>query len=75
LPKEDELLIAPPEKEMEALHHLARMGNMLEITRQASHIAELDERYCAFADRLRMLASQYQSKAVLRLVEQYMSHN
>jgi len=51
------------------------MGNMLEITRQASHIAELDERYCAFADRLRMLASQYQSKAILHLVEQYMSHN
>ena len=74
-PMEDELLVAPPEKEMETLHHLARMGNMLEITRQASHIAELDERYCAFADRLRMLASQYQSKAILHLVEQYMSHN
>jgi signal transduction histidine kinase/DNA-binding response OmpR family regulator len=72
VPQEDELLIVPPEKEMETLHHLAQMGNMQDIVCEASRIAELDERYRAFANQLRTLASAYQSKAVLRLVERYM---
>jgi hypothetical protein len=57
---------------MEKLHHLAQMGNMQDIVCEASRIAELDERYRAFANQLRTLASAYQSKAVLRLVERYM---
>ena len=71
-PEEDELLIVLPEKEMETLHYLARMGKMQEIACQANRIAELDERYRAFANQLRTLASEYQSKAVLRLVERHM---
>jgi CheY-like chemotaxis protein len=69
--EEDELLIVLPEKEMETLHYLARMGKMQEIACQANRIAELDERYQAFANQLRTLASEYQSKAVLRLVERH----
>ena len=73
-PEESELLIALPEKEMKTLHHLARMGKMQDIVSQANRIAELDERYRAFANQLRTLASAYQSKAVLRLVERHMHH-
>jgi len=72
LPDESELVIAPPKKEMEALHQLAQMGYMQEIALQAGRIAELDGRYQTFANRLHKLAATYQSKAVMRLIEEHM---
>ncbi|MGF6970155.1 PAS domain S-box-containing protein [Paraburkholderia sp. WC7.3g] len=65
-------LIAPPPQEMEALHHLARLGDMRAIVQYATHVTELDERYRPFADHLCRLAKGYRSKAVLNFVEQYL---
>jgi PAS domain S-box-containing protein len=64
-------LLAPPAQEMETLHRLALLGNMRDIVQHASHLVELDGRYGAFAERLRVLAGGYQSKAILRFVEQH----
>jgi hypothetical protein len=44
---------------------------MQDIVAQAERLAALDERYRPFANRLSALARGYQSKAVLRLVEEY----
>jgi signal transduction histidine kinase/DNA-binding NarL/FixJ family response regulator len=66
--------IIPLPEDMETLHHLARMGNMQDITQHACRIAERDERYRAFANQLCKLASEYKSKDILRMVEQYMHH-
>jgi PAS domain S-box-containing protein len=71
LPPADGPVVAPPAAEMDALHQLARSGNMQEIMAQAERLAGLDERYRPFANRLSALARAYQSKAVLRLVEEY----
>jgi hypothetical protein len=38
-------------------------------------IAQLDERYRPFAARLQMLAKDYQSKAIVNLVEQALEEN
>ncbi len=65
-------LVAPPRQELEELHQLARLGNMRDIAQWAGRVAELDERYCPFADQLRLMARGYQSKAILSLVEQYL---
>ena len=46
---------------------------MRDIAREAGHLSELDGRYSAFADELKLLAKGYQSKAILRLVEQHMN--
>jgi hypothetical protein len=54
------------------LHRLALLGNMRDIAREAAHLSELDGRYGPFADELQVLAKGYQSKAILRLVEQHM---
>jgi len=66
------LLLAPPAEEMEALHHLARRGNMQEIMQWASHLIKRDERYRPFANQLCSLANQYRSKAIVSLVERYL---
>jgi hypothetical protein len=55
---------------MEVLHRLAKLGNMQEIMMQAERLAKLDERYRPFANQLHALARNYQSRAVLRLVEE-----
>jgi len=64
-------MVAPPAAEMDFLYRLARSGNMQEIVAQAERLAALDDRYRPFTNRLSTLARGYQSKAVLRLVEEY----
>ena len=64
-------MVTPPAPEMEALHRLARLGNMGKIIAQAERLAALDERYRPFASELGALASRYQSRDVLRLVEEH----
>lgn len=71
-PQENEPLVIPPADQMEALHCLALQGNMRDIMRHANALSELDERYRPFAGRLRQLAADYQSKAILNLVERHM---
>lgn len=67
-----EPLVAPPLAELEALHHLAKSGNMRRIREEASQLAALDPRYGRFADRLQGLAAAFQTKAVLSLVKEHL---
>jgi PAS domain S-box-containing protein len=66
------VLLAPPSQELELLHRMAEEGDMRQIIRWAGRVAELDESYGPFTDQVRGLASQYQSRAVLTLVEQHL---
>jgi CheY-like chemotaxis protein len=66
-------LVAPPAQELAVLHRLALLGNMRDIAREAAHLSELDERYSAFADELKLLAQGYQSRAIVQLVERHMN--
>ncbi|HJV54292.1 MAG TPA: ATP-binding protein [Noviherbaspirillum sp.] len=72
-PREEVRMASPPQREMRHLHQLALAGNMRDIRQYAQHLAGLDERYRPFADRLQELAREYQSKAILSLVEQYLT--
>ncbi|WP_437758865.1 AAA family ATPase [Sorangium sp. So ce1389] len=67
---EDAESVAPPREEMEVLHALALEGNMRDIRERAAYLTTLGERYRPFADRLDRLAQDYQSQAILSLVEQ-----
>ncbi len=63
-----EELMVPSAKEMNALYQLALEGNMRDIRNQADHIERIDPKYKPFADKLRILAKSYQSKAILDMV-------
>jgi signal transduction histidine kinase len=65
----------PPQEEIRVLQRLALAGNMRDIRDYAAHIAQLDERYRPFAARLQVLAKDYQSKAIVSLVEQALDEN
>ncbi len=65
-------MTVPPAEVMEGLLHLARGGNMRGIRNKAAELAA-DERYAAFAERLRQLAAEFQSKAILNLIESHMA--
>jgi len=62
----------PPPQRVEELHRLALMGDMRAIGRWAEELGAEDPRYRQLADRLIELASSFQSRAVLRLIEQHM---
>jgi len=59
----DKQLIAPPLQELQLLHRLAQEGDMRQIIRWAERVTPVDEHY---------LARQYQSRAVLNLIEQHL---
>jgi PAS domain S-box-containing protein len=61
----------PPPDEIDELYRLARMGNMQDIHAYANHLHKLDSRYAAFAGKLHDLADNYQSKAIVALIERY----
>jgi hypothetical protein len=50
---------------------MASLGNLHKIKVQGERLVFLEVRYHPFASRLRSLARQYQSQAVLRLVEEH----
>ncbi len=66
-------LVPPPPEEIAVLHGLARTGNMRQISERADHVKSLDPRYAPFANRLRNLAEDCQSKAIMNLVERFRS--
>lgn len=68
-------LVAPSKEEIEVLFGLARLGNMQDILRWASRLDQQDGRYRPFADRLRLLANGYQSRAILNFVSGYLNSN
>jgi phage shock protein A len=47
------------------------MGNMREIQQQAAQLIEIDQKYQPFAGKLKQLADEYQSKAVLAFIKKY----
>jgi hypothetical protein len=57
---------------MELLHALAQQGNMSGIRKRAQQLSAQDARYASFAARLRELAESFETRAVLRLVEQHL---
>jgi CheY-like chemotaxis protein len=63
-------LVVPPAREMDILLRLAREGDMRGLLRQATRLTELDQRYLPFANQLCLLAKRFESKAILRFVEQ-----
>jgi signal transduction histidine kinase/CheY-like chemotaxis protein/streptogramin lyase len=65
-------LVVPPREQMERLHEMALQGSMRDVVQMAAHLIALDERYRPFAEQLQLLASRFQSKAILRLVEEHL---
>jgi signal transduction histidine kinase/CheY-like chemotaxis protein len=71
VPADPTQMIPPPPEEIAELLRLAQAGNMRAIKAQADRILALDARYGPFAEKLRQLASSFQSSSLLRLAEQY----
>ena len=72
LPDDSDLQFAPALAEIEELYRLAQQGNMRLILQWVDGLEAIDERYLPFANRLRMLAKGYQSKAILNLAKRYL---
>jgi PAS domain S-box-containing protein len=64
-------LVAPPAEEMDFLHGLALAGNMRDILEWTDRLETVDARYAPFAEKLRRLAKNFQSKAILALVQEF----
>jgi signal transduction histidine kinase len=61
----------PPRPELDILYGLAERGNMRNVMRHADQLAETDGRYRPFVDQLNQLAKNFQSKALVSLIDQY----
>ncbi|BAY09679.1 PAS domain S-box protein [Calothrix sp. NIES-2098] len=64
-------LVAPPPAEIETLYELVMKGNFKGIIKQAALLAEMDEKYIPFANKLHELAKGFQDKDILALIQSY----
>jgi hypothetical protein len=67
-PARDSWLL-PPSEELERLYQAALVGSMREIQQLADRLGKLDRRYIVFATRIAELAKEYQSRALVQLLE------
>lgn len=67
-------LVPPPRTQLEQLDRLAHEGDMRAIRQLADEIEALGEPYLSFAQLLRQLAREYQSKALVDLALQYVEN-
>lgn len=65
-------LIIPPSEQLTELYELAKLGNMRKIRKQAQKFEQLDEQYQPFANKLRELATGFEKKQLIALIEQNM---
>jgi CheY-like chemotaxis protein len=68
-------IVPPPTEEMEILYELAKLGSMKKIRDRAAYLADLDEKYVPFANRLEELAHGFQEKAIVTFIEKYLYTN
>jgi CheY-like chemotaxis protein len=66
-------LVAPPATALAELHKLAQAGKLSELRRVAAQLRSLGDNYRPFIDQLDELAADFQSKAVLALVESHLA--
>ena len=66
-------LIAPPPEEVKILYELAMLGSMKKIRERAKYLQELDEQYAPLAAQLQEFAQGFQEKAIVNLIEQYLT--
>ncbi|MDM8527745.1 ATP-binding protein [Anaerolineales bacterium HSG24] len=62
----------PPMPEIEHLFKLATMGDMKGIKAKATHLLERDEAFKPFADKLHLMAEQFEDEALLLFVEKFL---
>jgi PAS domain S-box-containing protein len=63
----------PPIDEVQNLHRMALEGSMQDILAWTDRIAELDQQTLPFINHLRKLAMEFQSKAILAMVEEVLN--
>ncbi|MDZ8187158.1 MAG: PAS domain S-box protein [Nostoc sp. ChiSLP02] len=64
-------LVAPPTAELETLYELVMKGNFKGIIKQAALLAQMDEKYIPFANKLHELAKGFQDQDILALIQSY----
>ncbi len=66
-------MVIPGRAELVALHALALIGNMQDIRDWANRLERSNQQYGPYAGKLRDLTRRYQSKAILKLVEEHLN--
>jgi CheY-like chemotaxis protein len=64
-------LVAPSAAELATLYELVMKGNFKGIIKQAALLAEMDEKYIPFANKLHQLAKGFQDQDILALIQSY----
>lgn len=68
--KHDASVVIPPQEELQDLLQLARVGNMARIEEWAAALEKGDSAYAPFTRKLRRLAGEFKTRAILSMVEQ-----
>ncbi len=70
--KESSHLIPPPLKELKTLHELAYLGMATALRGHIEHIAQLDNKYAPFVNKVALFSKEFEDEKIMTLVEQYL---
>ncbi|MBF0301898.1 MAG: response regulator [Desulfamplus sp.] len=68
-PSEPIEIIFPPRAELETLYELAMLGKVLKIEDFTERLKERDSRYTPFADKIRMMATNFEDEQIVMLIK------
>ena len=71
--KEAEPVVLPPQAELEALHELARRGNLIAIAAQVKQLVADKPEYGPFAERIGGLARAFEEQEIELVLENYLN--
>jgi signal transduction histidine kinase/DNA-binding NarL/FixJ family response regulator len=68
-----EEIVAPPAEQLIVLYEAARIGDFSQIEAEAKRIKLLDNKYELFAKKVEHCAEEFEDKAIINLLKQYVS--
>jgi hypothetical protein len=66
-------MIIPPAPELGTLYQAAKAGYVLEIQAEVDRLKQLAPQYAAFAKKISELASEYETEAIIELIQPHLS--
>jgi anti-sigma regulatory factor (Ser/Thr protein kinase) len=66
-----ENLVAPPQEILATLLDMAERGNLRGLSEEATRLKDLDINYTPFADKLHLLANNFEDREIMDLIKEY----
>ncbi|MBE9181153.1 response regulator [Oculatella sp. LEGE 06141] len=66
-------MVVPPAEDLVTIYQMAKAGYVAEVQDEAHRFKQLDAKYALFADKVFLLAEEFEDEAIVQLIEPYLN--